>query len=1199
MSRLFFEVDTIARVNVNLSGLVAIVASSQVFAGLVDEVRARKRINALALPRAARPLTVAALAQTLQRNIVYVTSSVDASRAMTNALIDLIGEHRVARFPEPNTAFYDTVAPVHEVIAQRSAVLATLTTLPSPSPQRQLAGAGSGLAGGVVVCSPRALMHPTLSAAFFRQNTVVLRRDKDLALEPLLAQWVAMGYANEPVVERVGAFCRRGGIVDVWSPAYAQPVRVDLFGNTIDSLRFFDPGTQRSGEQLAEVHVTPLETRPRDEGKGESASSPSALSPQPSLLEYLDKDALLIIDDEEELMEQWRSLEAKAERERETMAQTTGANAADVDASDDEPALIFLDDAPPEALSPTYLSWDGFLQRKRGVYAITLGQSVGDDDAGALTSHPFARLFSPVPHFAGQLPPLMAYLHAQTTDGRRPTTVVVSRQSARLTEVWNEKHDALAAQSALTEAPQGALTFVVGAFPEGFCFAAMRDEEQGARETNPSSSLSQTFSVLTDAEIFGYVKPESFLRGKARKSAPERAFADWKLGDAVVHEDYGIGIFRGLMKLTVNTGTAVEPVEGEREYLLLEYKDADRLYVPLHQLDRVSRYIGSDDARPELDKLGSGTWTTAKQRAKGAAAETAREMLRLYATRELAQGHAFSNDTAWQYELESSFPYVETEDQLKAIQDVKADMQKPTPMDRLVVGDVGFGKTEVALRAAFKAVQDAKQVAVLVPTTILAQQHWNTFERRMGAYPIKIEMLSRFRTAKEKKVILEGLRDGTIDIVIGTHGLVAESVQIKDLGLLIVDEEHRFGIKAKERMKKLRAEVDVLTMTATPIPRTLYLGLSGIRDISKIETPPAERLPIISFVGLWNDVVVQQAIRRELDRSGQIFFVHNRVSTIGLVEQKIKRLIPDASMAVAHGQLDERELARIMTRFADGQIDILLSTNIIESGLDIPNANTIIVDHADHFGLAELHQLRGRVGRSTIQAYAYFLHDRRAKMTEEARERLDTLREVGGIGAGYAIAMRDLELRGSGDLLGPKQSGQISAVGFDLYTRLLGREVATLRAMRDGTPLPAEETKPVVIDLPLSVGVPESYVQDDALRIQLYRRVASLDNEDQIRELEDELEDRFGKLPLPARNLMFQVRLKLVASALGAQSITTDGNRFTIRAPAIEKLNRERLERLLGEDCVIGRTQVTYSRSGTPDQWKARLIEIVKRLGAM
>ena len=1182
---------------------------------------------ALGLPRSARPLTAAALWHTEARVILYVTSSVDASRTIAAALNDILGPEKTnsasgeiaMRFVEPNTAFYDIVAQAREVITQRSQVLAQFVRNDAAKPAKRASASKSSPATDtaptlprIIVTSPRALMQPTLPFARFQQETQRLTRNASLALEQTLQRWVEMGYESESVVERIGTFSRRGGIVDVWSPAHTSPTRIELFGNEIDSMRYFDPGTQRSGAQLDTVVVTPLETNLNDELIKTGAHS---------LLEYLGRDTLLLLDDEDDLRQAWESLEAKAERERETLAHVTGSSADDVDAGDDEASnWTFLEeeDAPKAADANSapaqlpYITWDAFQAAYQRATSLILGQAFEDT---SLTTHPFARHFSPAPHFAGQLSPLMEYLQGQAAEDRRvsaegrvslaPSTVVLSRQSARLAEVWREKNSALAAQTELTEIPQGPLTFVIGALPEGFVWTddgSQTTEVERSRSAVAASSPNRPPSsvvLLTDAEIYGYVKPESFMRGRARKSAPERAFADWQLGDAVVHEDYGIGIFRGLMRLTVNTGTAVEPVEGEREYLLLEYADADRLYVPLHQLDRVSRYIGTDDSRPDLDKLGSGSWTTAKQKARGAAADTAREMLQLYAARELATRPPFSQDTTWQYELESSFPYVETEDQLRAIQEVKADMQGGEPMDRLVVGDVGFGKTEVALRAAFKAVQDQKQVAVLVPTTVLAQQHWNTFAKRMAAYPLNIEMLSRFRTAKEKKEILEGLKDGTIDIVIGTHGLVADRVQFKNLGLLIIDEEQRFGIKAKEKLKKLRAEVDVLTLTATPIPRTLYLGLSGIRDISRIETPPAERLPIINYVGAWDDVVVQQAIRRELDRSGQIFFVHNRINSIDLVSQKLKRLVPEAIMSVAHGQMDERDLARIMTRFSDGQVDILLCTNIIESGLDIPNANTIIVDNADHFGLAELHQLRGRVGRSTIQAYAYFLHDRRTRMTEDARERLETLREVTGIGAGYAIAMRDLELRGAGDILGPKQSGQIAAVGFDLYTRLLARQVATLRALRDGTALPEEEAKPVVIDLPLAVGLPESYIQEDQLRMQLYRRAASLNTEAQIQEFEEELDERFGKLPPTAKNLTYQIRLKLAATDLGAASITTDGNRFTIRAPVLEQMNRTRLERLLGEDCIIGRTQVIYSRSGTPDQWKAKLMDIVKQLVKM
>jgi transcription-repair coupling factor (superfamily II helicase) len=653
------------------------------------------------------------------------------------------------------------------------------------------------------------------------------------------------------------------------------------------------------------------------------------------------------------------------------------------------------------------------------------------------------------------------------------------------------------------------------------------------------------------------------------------------------------------VSLTVNTGTPFAPAEGAREYLLLEYADADRLYVPLHQLDRISRYVGGEDARPALSKLGTPEWVQVKHRARGAAADVARDMLKLYAERELAGGHAYGADTPWQAELEASFPYVETDDQNTAIDEVKVDMQRPRPMDRLICGDVGYGKTEVALRAAFKAVQDGKQVAVLVPTTVLAQQHWMTFARRMAPFPVRIEVLSRFRTPAEKRVVIEGLRDGSVDIVIGTHALLGNRVRFKDMGLLIVDEEQRFGVKAKEKLKQLRTSVDVLTLTATPIPRTLYFSLSGVRSISRIETPPAERLPIISYVGPFDDSVVQQAVQRELDRDGQVFFVHNRISTIGLIEMKLRRLVPEAVLAVAHGQMDERPLARIMSEFSDGRIDVLLSTNIVESGLDIPNANTIIIDRADHFGLAELYQLRGRVGRSTTQAYGYFLYDRKLRMTPEARERLDTLREVAGMGAGYMIAMRDLELRGAGDILGPKQSGHVSSVGLDLYTRLLAREVMTLRALRDGAPLPEPEPQPVTIDLPLTVSLPEAYVGDAVLRVQLYRRVASLDSDEAIQQFEEELTDRFGKLPQPALNLTYQLRLKLRAARLGVRSITTDGNRFTLRADAIERLDRGAVEQLLGEGAVIGRRQLSFTRSGTPDQWKARLMAVVGGLAEM
>ena len=1192
----------------SLFGLTQLVQSAPDLSALVESIRetGAGALTPLSLPRAARPYVVSALHHALGRNILHITSSVDAARSTADALRSLAADgSTVMRFAEPNTAFYDTVAPVPDIIAQRSVVLASLT---QPS-------ASGSVPPSIVVTSPRALMHPTVPVVRFKAGLRVIQRDQTLALESTLAHWVSLGYDSQSVVEQIGTFSRRGGIIDVWPPSLSSPARIELFGNQIDSIRLFDPGTQRSQDRIDRVLITPLDAGNGDKvtrRQGENGPSPTRQASLSSLIDYLGDAGLLVIDDEEELRDAWAELEARAQRERDTVV---------------DPALI---------TTPGYLAWDDFAAARRQRRSVlTLGQGI--DDRASLTRSALASRFTPAPHFAGQLTPLIEYVQSHVgqvsnlpTEGRvegrvanSPYIVIVSRQAKRLAEVWSERFSAIAATDDLSTRPEGSPTFVTGALPAGFIFEGQKDEggrmneASNAASPNPEPSTlnlqpstfnlqpstlnpqPSSFILLTDAEIFGHVRQEPWVAPRRNRLAPERAFSDWQPGDAVVHEDYGIGIYRGLVKLTVNTGTPLAPAEGEREYLLLEYADGDRLYVPLHQLDRISRYVGGDDSRPVLNKLGTPDWVQTKHKARGAAAEVARDMLALYAQRELSTGYTFGPDTPWQAELEASFPYVETDDQMRAIAEVKADMQQPRPMDRLICGDVGYGKTEVALRAAFKAVQDGKQVAVLVPTTVLAQQHWVTFLRRMAPYPVTIEVLSRFRSSAEKREVMEKLEEGSVDIVIGTHALLSSRIRFKQLGLLIIDEEQRFGVKAKEKLKQLRTSVDVITLTATPIPRTLYFSLSGIRSISRIETPPAERLPIISYIGPFDDTVIQQAIQRELDRDGQVFFVHNRISSIYLVEQKLRRLVPEATMAVAHGQMDEKRLARIMTEFADGKIDILLCTNIVENGLDIPNANTIIVDRADHFGLAELYQLRGRVGRSTTQAYGYFLYDRKTRMTPEARERLDTLREIAGLGAGYMIAMRDLELRGAGDILGPKQSGHVSSIGLDLYTRLLSREIGVLRALRDGTALPEPEPQPVTIDLPLTVGLPESYVGDSTLRVQLYRRVASLDTEDKVQQFEDELTDRFGKLPQPALNLTYQVRLKLHAAAFGVQSITTEGNRFVVRADGIEKLDRAQVERLLGEGAIVGRRQLSFLRSGPPEIWKAKLMDIVIGLAGL
>ncbi|MCJ7707245.1 MAG: transcription-repair coupling factor, partial [Anaerolineales bacterium] len=614
---------------------------------------------------------------------------------------------------------------------------------------------------------------------------------------------------------------------------------------------------------------------------------------------------------------------------------------------------------------------------------------------------------------------------------------------------------------------------------------------------------------------------------------------------------------------------------------------------PIHQADRVTRYVGVDVAPPSASRLGTQEWERTKGRARDAVEQVARDLLELYARRMTVSGHAFSPDTTWQSELEASFPYIETEDQLQAIEAIKQDMERSRPMDRLICGDVGYGKTEVALRAAFKAVMDGKQVAILVPTTVLAQQHFDTFRQRLAAFPVEVEMLSRFRSRSEAETILKRLGAGEIDILIGTHRLLQRDVVFKDLGLLVIDEEQRFGVTHKEFLKKMRTEVDVLTLTATPIPRTLYMALTGVRDVSTINTPPEERLPVITHIGPYDPRLVRQAVLRELDRDGQVFFVHNRVQTIQAVRARLEQLLPEARIAVAHGQVVERELARVMEQFNAAEIDILLSTSIIESGLDIPNANTLIVDRADTFGLAQLYQLRGRVGRGAARAYAYFFRHARFRPSVEALERLETIAEHTQLGSGYSIAMRDLEMRGAGDLLGTRQHGQIAAIGFHLYTRLLAQAVRRLKAKTGVAEPPAASEAPAVsIELPLPSAIPSDYVPDRELRLQLYRRLAEVRTSNDLQAVALELGDRFGPLPPEVENLLYQLRLKILAARAGVEAISAENGQVFL---LFLESHAEREVPDLGPDVRRSKRGLWLVRAERPE-WRDRLLEVLAAL---
>ncbi|MBC7226793.1 MAG: transcription-repair coupling factor [Thermoflexales bacterium] len=1152
-----------------VSGLLSWLSDLPAYWQLREELRAGDVPPPLGLLRSARPAVVAALARDLGRPILLVAGSVARARALHQALLDWHPEPaRVLRLPEPPTLFYERAPWPRETVAARMAVLRALL---DPPP------------GLVVVASARAMMQPTLPVREFRAGTHTLRVGQTLDLEATLRRWAGLGYEPVSVVEMPGQFSHRGGILDIFPPGDDAPVRIELFGPEIESIRRFDPATQRSTDRLEEVTVPPArEALPRHgpriaaqvaaqadslrypEIAGELAAHREALeasTPFPGLefylpllythpatpLDYLPADGLLAVDEPAECRDAWAELEEEA---------------VDLRRTAEEEGLI-----PPDYPIP-YLTWDDWQEQLTDRPHLVLGH--GEEEvAGDL-----AACFHPAPRYGGNLGDLMQDMERALRAGQ--WVVVVSRQAQRLAEVWSDHHAPTLPAEGLPESPRHPLTFVHGSLEEGF---VLTPPPAGA-------AAGEGVKLLTDAEIFGWRMPEPRRPLYRRRVAPESLYADLTPGDYVVHEDYGIGIFRGLVTLKM---------EGEeREYLLVEYAGRDRLYVPIYQADRLSRYVGTDEAPPALSRLGSAEWGQVKARARRAVEEVARELLQLYAARELAPGHAFSPDTPWQAELEAAFPYVETPDQARAIAEVKADMERPRPMDRLICGDVGYGKTEVALRAAFKAVMDGKQVAVLVPTTVLAQQHYTTFRHRLAPFPVVVEHLSRFRTPAEQARILEGLRDGTVDIVIGTHRLLQKDVAFKDLGLVIIDEEQRFGVTHKERLKKLRTEVDVLTMTATPIPRTLYLSLTGVRDISIIETPPEERLPVATYVGPYDAQLVRRAILRELERSGQVFYVHNRVQTIEGVRRHLERLVPEARVAVAHGQMPERELEETMLRFVAGEVDVLLCTSIIESGLDIPNANTLIVEQAERFGLAQLYQLRGRVGRGARRAYAYFLHSP-GRLTEDARQRLETIREFSDLGAGYSIAMRDLELRGAGEILGTRQSGHIAAIGFDLYTRLLARAVEELRARREGHPPPPEPLSSIHIDLPLSMGLPSDYIPDEHLRLRLYRRLAALTDEQQIAEMEAELADRFGPPPAPVRNLFLGLRLKVLAREAGVTRIIAENGGLTLQMAGLDGPARERLQRRLGDLAHVGRQAVYLPLTRG---WPERLREVLEKLRA-
>jgi transcription-repair coupling factor (superfamily II helicase) len=1208
----------------DLSGLLALIRDIPAYQELLVEIRERQVEENLSILRAARPYLIAALAQDLQRPIVLAV----ARPEQVSSTVEQIGQWLpspwpVLRFAEPEALPYERIPWAAETVRDRLAVLAAL-----------VAGQPDGEHAPIVVASGRALMQPTIPRREFALGTRVLKVGQRVVLPTLLSSWMELGYQVTSVVEDPGTFSRRGGIVDVFAPGELYPVRIELFGDEVDSLRVFDPATQRSlyrveswtippasealpkfghlaVEKLAQLDPSTLhgpasaEYRAdldalRDGGyfKGIEFYIPYLYSRPGTLLDYVPPDGVVIVDDQGELGDSVAELEAQA-LDLQGSLETSGElltgfarpyltwDELHESLEDRRPLYLgygrdagWLEEEEEEEEEPS-LPADGEMppaghrlaadSEARGVLLDTPG-SMATSDVTALRAH-----FALGQRYGGQLRRVIEAWSEMRRAGRR--VVAVSRQAQRLSELWDEQAQRVHPVDGISElVPRRSLTLVQGALDEGWALL----QADGA----------PALDLFTDAEIFGWSKPRP-RRLRRKPVHPEVFFADLNPGDYVVHMDFGIGVFRGLTKATIDGG--------EREYLRVDYAGEDTVYVPIHHADRLSRYVGASDRPAALNRLGTTDWAGVKERAKKAAVDVAKDLLALYSARQVVPGFAFSPDTEWQAELEASFAYIETDDQLQAISDVKVDMEQQRPMDRLICGDVGYGKTEVALRAAFKAAMDGKQVAVLVPTTVLAQQHLTTFRRRLAPFPVHVEMLSRFRTAKEQRDVIQGLSSGTVDVVIGTHRLLSEDVMFKDLGFLIIDEEQRFGVTHKERLKQMRTEVDVLTMTATPIPRTLYMSLAGARDMSTIDTPPEERLPIKTHVGQYDETLIRKALLRELDRGGQVFFVHNRVRGIQQVRQHLEQIVPEATYAIGHGQMHERELEQVMLDFAEGNIDVLVCTTIIESGLDIPNANTIIVNRADRFGLAQLYQLRGRVGRGANRAYAYFLYGRSAKISETARRRLQAILEASDLGAGFSVAMRDLEIRGAGDLLGTRQHGHIAAVGFDLYCRLLAQAVSELkgespRSLTDEArayTLPLEQS--VQITLPLDASFPEDYIPDEALRLQLYRRLSGMLSMREIDDLRAELTDRFGPMPEAAENLLYQLRLKIVALEASVEAIVVEHRDIVIRVEALESADRAALQAALGDRAKVRRREVRLPL-GSEAVWRAELARALERI---
>src|SRR5215469_2765345 len=1126
------------------------------FARLASHLRdSTGRIRVSGLTPTAKALVLALLQHAAERPLILVVADNRLSEELVpvlQAFCELSGAadpQSVVSLPTRDVLPFQNLSPHPEIQEERAVALWKIAT-----------GAAS-----IVVAPVASTALRLRSADYYAGLARILRRSESLDTDSLQRHLNIVGYSSSDVVEMPGEYAVRGGILDVYPPETDRPLRVEFFGDEIESIRKFDPATQRSSTPVDEAVLLPLTETPvsqellgaihtRLSGKrvagAEEVVARAVLSggvtvfpgweffapvagAENTIFELLPR-AVVLADEPDNLRQEFDRIWARIEEAHERSGIGNLVRPPD----------LYL---PPE-------QWWTKLATLPGADVEQLG--IARAQAGGPE---VAFLSKPTPRFHGAVPPLIDEVKKQTADNYRiliavPNTGEVERLADMFSEYGTSFRlgsrtrggESYADETSYFTGEVFTTTLVKAYVPDGTVLPEANLAIFGARDLFDESE-----SVVS--------RPQ---RQKSKVSAFLSDFRDLQVGDYVVHVEHGIGQYQGLKE--INQG------DGNAEFMLLEYAEGARLYVPLTRLDLIQKYRSSEGAKPALSHLGTQAWAKTKARVRKAMKDMTEELLKLYAQRKMAQGHAFPVDTEWQREFDDSFEFTETEDQMTAIVDVKKDMESTQPMDRLLCGDVGYGKTEVAMRAAFKAVSDNKQVAVLAPTTVLAFQHYETFKQRFGPFPVTIEMISRFRNPKQQKEILEKTEAGKIDVLIGTHRILSKDLKFADLGLLIVDEEQRFGVRHKERIKQMRKQVDVLTMSATPIPRTLHMSLVGLRDMSVIETPPKDRMAIQTVVASWDDKLIQSAIEQELERGGQVYFVHNRVESIWEIAAKLQELVPRARILVGHGQMVETELEKVMLKFMHHEADILVATTIIENGLDTPLCNTILINRAERLGLAELYQLRGRVGRSDRRAYAYLLLPSEIELTPIARRRLAALKEFSDLGAGFKIAALDLELRGAGNLLGGEQSGHIEAVGFELYTQMLDRAVREMKG--EAGPQEAE----IQLNLGLNIRIPSDYIAEENQRLRMYKRVAGVETESQLNDVRAELEDRYGAPPPAVRNLLDYARLKLLAIRLGLAGIERKREQVSIKFQPNASIDPARLAQF-----VSSRRGAQFSPDGT------------------